>query len=89
MVDGDALEMRFGAIQRGFESPPLRCSFRRMDFGLGRVFVLIQLFFQDFGHCLQIFGGLRKWIGRTVGVAAMNQHGDRMIVFSMRQDVGT
>lgn len=24
MVDGDALEMRFGETQRGFESPPLR-----------------------------------------------------------------
>ncbi len=24
VVDGDALEMRFGATQRGFESPPLR-----------------------------------------------------------------
>ena len=26
MVDGDALEMRFGETQRGFESPPLRFS---------------------------------------------------------------
>jgi hypothetical protein len=24
VVDGDALEMRFGESQRGFESPPLR-----------------------------------------------------------------
>ncbi len=24
MVDGDALEMRFGETQRGFKSPPLR-----------------------------------------------------------------
>jgi hypothetical protein len=24
VVDGDALEMRFGETQRGFESPPLR-----------------------------------------------------------------
>ncbi len=24
VVDGDALEMRFGVSQRGFESPPLR-----------------------------------------------------------------
>lgn len=26
MVDGDALEMRFGETQRGFKSPPLRSS---------------------------------------------------------------
>ena len=26
MVDGDALEMRFGETQRGFKSPPLRFS---------------------------------------------------------------
>lgn len=27
VVDGDALEMRFGETQRGFESPPLRFNF--------------------------------------------------------------
>ncbi len=33
MVDGDALEMRFGETQRGFESPPLRFYFYLCFFG--------------------------------------------------------
>jgi hypothetical protein len=39
VVDGDALEMRFGATQRGFESPPLRFSLFlavSLEIGAGR-----------------------------------------------------
>lgn len=36
MVDGDALEMRFGETQRGFESPPLRLK----EFSLARTTTL-------------------------------------------------
>ena len=37
MVDGDALEMRFGETQRGFESPPLRFLFIKLAFQLFRI----------------------------------------------------